>query len=119
MRIGVIGINSKLASLQLRERLAKACQKHFALQNCLHGPHRIVQLSTCNRTELYFYSHDLAEAHTYILNVLRQEIQDEFDQKLYSYFGCDCFQHLCRVATGLDSAIIGETEIQKNCFKHF
>lgn len=120
MRIGVLGINSKLADLHLRERLAKACQKHFALQNCLHGPHRIVLLSTCNRTELYFYSHDLAEAHTYILSVLRQEIQDEFDQKLYSFFGLDCFLHLCRVATGLDSAIIGETEIQgqvKNAYE--
>lgn len=112
MRIGVLGINSKLAGLHLRERLAKACQKHFAAHNCLHGPHRIVLLSTCNRTELYFYSHDLAEAHTYILGVLRQEIQDDFDQKLYSYFGYDCFLHLCRVTTGLDSAIIGETEIQ-------
>lgn len=120
MRIGVLGINSKLADLHLRERLAKACQKHFALQNCLHGPHRIVLLSTCNRTELYFYSDDLAEAHTYILSVLRQEIHDEFDQKLYSFFGMDCFLHLCRVATGLDSAIIGETEIQgqvKNAYE--
>lgn len=120
MRIGVLGINSKLADLHLRERLAKACQKYFALQNCLHGPHRIVLLSTCNRTELYFYSHDLAEAHIYILSILRQEIQDEFDQKLYSYFGVDCFLHLCRVTSGLDSAIIGETEIQgqvKNAYE--
>ena len=112
MRIGVLGINCKLANLHLRERLAKACQKHFSLQNALHGSHSIVLLSTCNRTELYFCSDDLAGTHTYILGILRQEVNENFDQKLYSYFGEDCFLHLCRVTTGLDSAILGETEIQ-------
>lgn len=112
MRIGVLGINSKLANLQLRERLAKGCHKHFSSQNALHGHHSIVLLSTCNRTELYFCSEELAITHTYILNILRQEVHEDFDQKLYSYFGADCFLHLCRVTTGLDSAILGETEIQ-------
>lgn len=120
MRIGVLGVNSKLADLQLRENLAKVCQRFFAANNALHGPHSIVLLSTCNRTELYFSSENLAETHTYILNLLRQQIQGEFDQKLYSYFGSDCFLHLCRVTTGLDSAIFGETEIQgqvKNAYE--
>lgn len=120
MRIGVLGVNSKLANLQLRENLAKVCQTKFAAQNALHGPHSIVLLSTCNRTELYFSSENLAETHTYILSLLRQHIQGEFDQKLYSYFGSDCFLHLCRVTTGLDSAIFGETEIQgqvKNAYE--
>ncbi|MBA3603441.1 MAG: glutamyl-tRNA reductase [Parachlamydiaceae bacterium] len=112
MRIGILGINCKLANLQLRERLAKACQKHFYSQNAVHGSHSIVLLSTCNRTELYFCSDDLAITHTYILSILRQEVNEEFDQKLYTYFGEDCFLHLCRVTTGLDSAILGETEIQ-------
>jgi glutamyl-tRNA reductase len=112
MRIGVLGINSKLAHLQLRERLAKACQKHFSAHLTAHDPHSIILLSTCNRTELYFTSDDLSATHTYILNVLKQEVEDDFDQKLYSYFGLHCFQHLCRVTTGLDSAILGETEIQ-------
>lgn len=120
MRIGVLGINNKLADLQLRERLAKGCHKHFSSQNAQHGIHSIVLLSTCNRTELYFCSEDLAVAHTYILSILRQEVHEDFDQKLYSYFGADCFLHLCRVATGLDSAILGETEIQgqvKNAYE--
>lgn len=112
MRIGVLGINSKLADLQLRERLAKACHRHFSSQNALHGHHSIVLLSTCNRTEMYFCSDDLAATHTHILSILRQEVLEDFDQKLYSYFGSDCFLHLCRVTTGLDSAILGETEIQ-------
>ncbi len=120
MRIGVLGINNKLADLQLRERLAKGCHKHFSLQNAQHGVLSIVLLSTCNRTELYFCSEDLASTHTYILNILRHEVHEDFDQKLYSYFGADCFLHLCRVTTGLDSAILGETEIQgqvKNAYE--
>ena len=69
-------------------------------------------LSTCNRTEVYFVSDDLAETHSYLLAILRQEIGEEFDQKLYSYFGSDCFFHLAQVTAGMDSAIVGETEIQ-------
>lgn len=112
MRIGILGINSKLADLQLREKLAKTCQRLFAGQNAQHGSCSIVLLSTCNRTELYFHSPQLAETHSYLLDLLRQEIADEFDQQLYSFFGQDCFLHLCQVTSGLDSAVLGETEIQ-------
>ncbi len=113
MRVGILGINHKLANLKLRESLAQCCQRRFGADNSSHGGNRyFVLLSTCNRTEIYFSSEDLAETHTYILNILRQDVEAEFDQKLYSYFGWDCFWHLCRVITGLDSAIVGETEIQ-------
>lgn len=108
MRVGVIGINHKLACLKLREALAKACQRRFSLGQ----QHACVLLSTCNRTELYFSDSDLAQAHSNLLAILRREIAEEFDQRLYSYFGVDCFQHLCRVTAGLDSAIVAETEIQ-------
>lgn len=108
MRVGVIGINHKLAGLKLRESLAKACQRRFSLGQ----EHTCVLLSTCNRTEVYFCSEELAQAHSYILSILREEIEEDFDQRLYSYFGSDCFLHLCRVTAGLDSAIVAETEIQ-------
>ncbi len=112
MRIGVLGINHKLADLKLRELLARACQRRFGPAISTHGNQHFILLSTCNRTEIYFCSEDLAVTHTYLLNIFRQEVSEEFDQKLYSYFGEDCFYHLSRVASGLDSAIIAETEIQ-------
>lgn len=112
MRTGVVGINHKLADLKLREQLAKACQKWFGVLRAIHDHHYFILLSTCNRTEIYFSSSDLASTHIYLLNVLRSEVQEEFDHKLYSYFGIDCFCHLTRVTLGLDSAIIAETEIQ-------
>ena len=112
MRIGVLGINHKLASLKLRETLSKACQKRFSPEFLTHLSHQFVLLSTCNRTEIYFSSDNLADTHTYLLNILRAEVQEDFDQKLYSFFGYDCFFHLNRVTAGLDSAVIAETEIQ-------
>lgn len=121
MRIGVVGINHKLADLKLREQLAKSCQRRFGAGYSAHECHHFVLLSTCNRTEIYFSSEDLAATHTYILSILRQEVQDDFDQKLYSYFSHDCFLHLCRVTAGLDSAIVAETEIQgqvKNAYEN-
>lgn len=112
MRVGVVGINHKLADLKLREELAKACQRWFGALQAIHEGHSFILLSTCNRTEVYFSSADLAATHSYLLGILRKEVEEEFDHKLYSYFGTDCFSHLTRVTLGLDSAIIGETEIQ-------
>lgn len=112
MQVGVIGISHKLADLKLRDQLAKCCQMCFGALNSIQDNHYFILLSTCNRTEIYFYSVDLASTHTYILNILREQVQGEFDHKLYSYFGIDCLSHLSRVTAGLDSAIIAETEIQ-------
>lgn len=112
MRIGVLGINHKLADLKLRELLAKICQRRLSPDHSVHGVHSFVLLSTCNRTEIYFSSSIVADTHSYLLNILRKELFEDFDQKLYSYFGKDCLSHLCRVTTGLDSAIVAETEIQ-------
>lgn len=113
MKVGVIGINHKLADLRLRESFAKVCQKRFS-QSIFHD-HSLVLLSTCNRAEVYFSSNELSDTHSYLLNIFRDElidISEAFDQKLYSYFGRACFEHLAVVTAGLDSAIIAETEIQ-------
>lgn len=112
MHVGVVGLNHRLADLKLRERLAKTSQRRFGPGCSVHIDHDFILLSTCNRTEIYFSSADLTETHKYILNILRHDIEGDFEQKLYSFFDEDCFQHLARVTSGLDSAIIFETEIQ-------
>lgn len=120
MRVGVLGLNHKLADLTLRERLAKSCQRRLAPGCYVRQDHSFVLLSTCNRTEIYFSSEELSSTHSYLLNLLRNDVCDDFDQKLYSYFGQDCLQHLCKVTAGLDSAILAETEIQgqvKNAYE--
>lgn len=113
MRVGVIGINYKTSSLDLREILAKACRFCFSPDHFSFRLPGTVLLSTCNRTEVYFGAEDLTEAHGMILAELRQFIHEPFEQKLYSFFGADCFWHLAQVAAGLDSAILSETEIQQ------
>ena len=110
MLIGILGINHKSAPLRLRDKLAKACGKRFQPKS-LHVLH-FVPLSTCNRTEIYFSSFDLPQVHNYLLQVLREEVGEDFEHSLYSYFGIDAFLHLARVTSGMDSAIVGETEIQ-------
>jgi glutamyl-tRNA reductase len=112
MHVGVVGLNHRLAELNLREMLAKTSQRRFGPGCSVHIHHDFVLLSTCNRTEIYFSSVDLTETHKYILSILRHDIGCDFEQKLYSFFDEDCFQHLARVTSGLDSAIVFETEIQ-------
>lgn len=112
LRVGVVGINAKTGDLKLREAIARGAQS-LAEEKGLFFRHPTVLLSTCNRTEVYFHADELAEAHSDVLAWLRASIDPPFDQRLYSYFGIDCFTHLCRVAAGLDSAILAETEIQR------
>ena len=112
MQIGILGINHKSADLTLREKFAKACARLFGTECSLYALFSWVLLSTCNRTEIYFQSEDPTDTHTYILNALRNEIREEFEHRIYTYFGSDCFFHLARVTAGVDSALIGESEIQ-------
>lgn len=112
LAIGVLGINFKTADLDFREAIARGAQT-LSGERAIFFRHPIVVLSTCNRTEIYFSADDLAEAHSHLLAHLRTQIEDHFEHRLYSYFGIDCFAHLCRVTAGLDSAIVAETEIQR------
>jgi glutamyl-tRNA reductase len=113
MPIGVIGVNFKTAPLELREALSLACSYAFHPNSIGKKLENIVLLSTCNRTEIYFSANDLAEKHSEILCILRELVEVPFEQKLYSFFGSDCFLHLATVASGLDSAILAETEISE------
>lgn len=112
LQIGVLGLNHKTAGLDVRESMARAARA-LAGERALFFPHPTVLLSTCNRMEIYFSSEELAEAHSDLLACLRRHLLGPFEHRLYSYFGIDCFFHLGRVAAGLDSAILAESEIQR------
>jgi glutamyl-tRNA reductase len=113
MRIGVLGVNHKSAKICTRERVAKACRIRLSRDSEIAENYHCVVLSTCNRSEIYFSSDNLAEAHSALLNILREAIDEPFEHKLYSFFGSDCFLHLALVTSGLDSVIIAESEIQR------
>jgi len=119
MKIAVLGINHKLAPLPLREAITRAFTTFFSKTTPFFSA-SFVLLDTCNRTELYFSSEDIAQSHTTILEFLKKELPIDFDQKLYSFFFHECFLHLAKVTAGLDSALVGETEIQgqvKNAYE--
>ena len=109
MRVGLIGMNYKLFDLEIREHFAKEAER--LLERNLGFP--LVLLSTCNRTEIYYSAEDLSEGHSAILSELKSGIGEFSDDNLYSYFGEQCFGHLAKVASGLDSVILGEAEIQR------
>lgn len=113
MQIGVLGINFKSAEIGTRELVSKACQRQLSWKSDAAREYSCVVLTTCNRTEIYFSADNLADAHSHLLNLLREEIPAAFEHKLYSYFGLDCFLHLAQVTSGLDSLIVAESEIQR------
>ena len=103
MHIGVLGVNFKTAGLALHEVIARNALAVFQEERLIP----VVLLSTCNRTEIYFSAENLVSAR----DELQERIGLEEEESLYSYFDEDCFSHLCKVTSGLDSAIFLETEI--------
>ncbi len=112
MRVGVLGINHKSADLLCREAIARACRK-LTGDLPIANQYACIVVSTCHRSEVYFSAEDLAQAHIDLIHWFRQEIGTPFEHKMYAYFGVDSFLHLAKVTSGLDSVLIGESEIQR------
>jgi len=104
MGIGVLGINYKSAPLDLREKIAQAC-KHLS-------PNKIV-LSTCYHTEIYFSQDDLAKAQSELFYYLKKRAPHSQEYGFYTFFDEECFFHLACVTAGLDSAMLAESDIQR------
>lgn len=112
-----IGISHKTAPVALRERLALSEGQASGVLHDLHTHPEIqeaVAISTCNRTELYFVVSDPVEAETLALSELTRHAGirlTELIERLYSLRGDDVVRHLMRVASGLDSMVVGESEV--------
>jgi glutamyl-tRNA reductase len=114
----VIGASHKTATLALRERLSLPEGRAASLVGELvRAPeiHEAVAISTCNRTEIYVLAADAVDAESLALSALARQAgirPTELLGNLYSLRGTDAVRHLFSVATGLDSMILGENEIQ-------
>jgi glutamyl-tRNA reductase len=109
----VVGVNHRGASIDVRERLAyQAAESLDAIAAVRErsGAREAIVLSTCNRTEFYLVEgeQDVAPA---IWAVLRERLGE--DAAAYGYVRRDreAVGHLFRVASGLDSMILGEAQI--------
>jgi glutamyl-tRNA reductase len=116
MNLIVIGLNHRSAPVEVRERLAfpenNLGEATRALLNA--APlHEAAILSTCNRVEIYGLANNAAEATQAARRFLHKhhELTDSVDTYLYEHHDRECIQHLLEVASGLDSMVLGETEI--------
>ncbi len=119
MRCGMLGVHSRFSTLWFHEAFAKACIRSFQNNPLLLESLSVVLVQTCNRSEIYFSAENLSEVHSTLLDILREELDFPFEQQIYSLFGFDCFTHLCSVASGLDSIIVGESDIQRQIKKAY
>lgn len=72
----------------------------------------IVVLQTCNRIELYLASSAIADRHPELLQLFQDPFDEHVEKRFYTFIGFDVLRHLAQVASGLDSLICGETDIQ-------
>ncbi len=114
VRIQVAGMNHVTAPLAVRERAAFAPDRMAAASQALlstTAADGVVILSTCNRTEVYVDGNcTLGEILTWWQEWTDFERTEHADA-LYWYQGDEAVRHLFRVSAGLDSVILGETEI--------
>jgi glutamyl-tRNA reductase len=117
VEITVLGLNHKTAPLEIRERLSIPKHKTPDILKLLEEKHIFderVLLSTCNRTEIYGVGQNSDESVTRIKTFLSEYSHVElshFEDKLYVLKQPDSVEHLFSVASGLDSMVLGETEI--------
>lgn len=109
MTLWVLGLNHQTAPVSLRERIALRGAAAIAAVTALNQVPQTqgtVLLSTCNRTELY--------AQTDRPDLLMEWIAEqapELDTHWYQYCDAQAIRHLFRVASGLDSMVLGEPQI--------
>ena len=112
-RLHVLGINHQTAPVRLRERVAFAADTvpaALATLRELPGVHEAALLSTCNRTELYAVADDGGGSLAAWLAAHPGQAVD-LRAYLYHHRDADAVRHLFRVATGLDSLVLGEPQI--------
>ena len=115
-QIITVGTSHHVAPLDFREKLAFSEDQIIEAFDRLradYGIRETVILSTCNRVELYAVPErdDGATALTDFLSSYRQIERQEFKKFAYSYENLDAVLHLFRVATSLDSMVVGEPQI--------
>ena len=119
MSIILVGVNHKTAPVEIRERLA------FTDEACTEGLRRLVDgevvregliVSTCNRVEILSATtteqiDSSAGRLTQFLDAAGQLPTGFLNKHLYSHTNEDAIRHLFRVASSLDSMVVGEPQI--------
>lgn len=117
MPVSVVGLNFKTAPVEVRGKLSFSMDD---IENeaplLLSKPYidETVILSTCNRSEIYFYSEHPDKAKVVVEQYLSERAgikQEELADYLYNFVEFEAIEHLFRVASGLESMVLGEPQI--------
>jgi glutamyl-tRNA reductase len=117
MELLVVGLNHKTAPIEIRECLAFPEDK---MEDALDKVHALPSLkenmivSTCNRVEVYAATRETEKAIRDLKEFLSQYHSiplREFERSLYAYVGEEAVRHIFRVASSLDSMVLGEPQI--------
>jgi len=115
MALIALGLNHHSAPVALRERVAfapDATRAALAGLTAEPGVREAAILSTCNRTELYCNVEAGAESSPFAWLHRHQSLSGaNIDEFLYRHHDADAVRHLFRVATGLESMVLGEPQI--------
>lgn len=116
MHIVVVGLNHRTAPVELRERLTFRDTTLPRALRILRGRPSVseaVVLSTCNRTEIYAaVDHvDHGRGITQFLSEFHNIPVSDFAEHVYVYHDVEAIRQLFRVASGLDSLVLGEPQI--------
>jgi len=117
MNIIVIGLSHKTATVEIREKVAfsptlieKPLRDLIALEDIIEG----VIVSTCNRVEIYATTRDIAGGIARIKRFLADHHHiplETLEQHLYCHHSEAAIRHVFRVASSLDSMVVGEPQI--------
>ena len=113
MALFTLGINHRTASLQVREQVSFHLEELRRALIDLIGSGRVVEaaiLSTCNRTELYCQAETPQPAIDWLGGYRRLPVH-EITPFMYTHPEREAVRHAFRVASGLDSMVIGEPQI--------
>ena len=112
MELNLIGLNHKTAPLNIRERFVFSSDfiSHALLDLKKKTGSEAIILSTCNRTEIYFTSKKIGKVCEWLAEFHQIKLS-QLKKYLYIYKERDVVIHSYRVASGLDSMVLGETQI--------
>ena len=114
MRLQILGLNHNTAPIEVREQVvfagdevSRACERLTDID----GVDEAVLLSTCNRTEFYVITSDGGRDR--LQDWLRDErsLDPGFANSLFTLDTEEAIRHIFRVACGLDSMVLGETQV--------
>ncbi|MDS7929283.1 glutamyl-tRNA reductase [Acinetobacter sp. V102_4] len=113
MSFFALGVNHQTASVELREQIAfnaERLSRLLAEQNHHQSLKDLVVVSTCNRTEVYAMAENAESLLKWLADANNIDVK-HLIHHVYRYENTQAITHLMRVASGLDSLMLGEPQI--------